>query len=234
MGSHWAEPESESGSAFHHWRKVPQTFAQHHHGPSATWRHAGGSLARLDYVVIDHCYANLRGVWSGVERPPTMAPPPRNIPPPPAMPVGARLAETKPLPHHQSPSRHGQYTGSGGDGRLPATSKGGAGHGPNMRPPPPTFSQTAQLGQEISPSVGKAQLAFRQMRKSAKTTKWDKGTAPMPRFPAGNKALLRDHYLRVIKGSWCFINRSMRPKAIWPCWWLRQICLKHSTGGLRY
>ena len=60
VGTWGAEIESESGTAFHHWLRmnqlcIPQTFAQHHSGSHHTWRHAGGALARIDYIVIDEC-----------------------------------------------------------------------------------------------------------------------------------------------------------------------------------
>lgn len=58
IGAHGADNESESGRAFHHWLRihgyfVPQTFEQFHEGDHATWRHAGGAMARIDYIVVD-------------------------------------------------------------------------------------------------------------------------------------------------------------------------------------
>lgn len=58
IGPHGADTESESGRAFHHWLRmnqyfVPQTFEQFHDGDHSTWRHAGGAMARIDYIVLD-------------------------------------------------------------------------------------------------------------------------------------------------------------------------------------
>eukprot|EP00438_Fugacium_kawagutii_P027747 Skav224800 [mRNA] locus=scaffold764:652410:658927:- [translate_table: standard] len=55
---HQAETETFAGSCFHDWLIAfdlwcPQSFHEHHIGPSATWTHSSGSTARLDFVVLD-------------------------------------------------------------------------------------------------------------------------------------------------------------------------------------
>ena len=57
VGTHGAEEENQNGAAFKQLLSemscyVPATFEESHEGPTATWKHPGGSESRLDYVAI--------------------------------------------------------------------------------------------------------------------------------------------------------------------------------------
>eukprot|EP00435_Cladocopium_sp_Y103_P028906 s1595_g7.t1 len=59
IGPFGAEDENTAGEHFHQWLHdpalfLPQTFAEYHHGDHATWTHSSGTVARLDYIAIDH------------------------------------------------------------------------------------------------------------------------------------------------------------------------------------
>ena len=53
-----ADDENEAGTEFHSWLLAqqciaPQTFSKYHSGDHATWTHPKGTVARIDYLVID-------------------------------------------------------------------------------------------------------------------------------------------------------------------------------------
>ena len=62
IGSQGEEEQNPPGEALHQWileqdMIIPQTFPEFHVGPNATWQHSKGAVARLDYVIVDKCFA---------------------------------------------------------------------------------------------------------------------------------------------------------------------------------
>ena len=60
IGDHHPCEENTHGALMHQWLVdhhmfAPQTFADHHSGPSATFAHSKGPESRIDYVLLDEC-----------------------------------------------------------------------------------------------------------------------------------------------------------------------------------